>query len=265
MLEKLFTPKRETWLYKVNPAFKLVIFLMILFIILFNKNLAFVSAQMIFYAILLYTFSGYSWKQLFIFSIPIIISFLSSFITMMLFGKGTNIWWQWGIIKISKESFFYGLLLGSKTLCFGFTGLIFLLTIRPTLLFYALMQQFKLSPKYAYSFLASFRLLPIIVEELQMRNNALKIRGVTYAKGFKGILQRLQLFSIPLFAQSIRRAQRIAVAMESKRFQMDGKRTYFYPTSYTKIDGLFLTILIIAFILSYLLIDPLSPYLISNP
>src|SRR5690625_6440144 len=106
---------------------------------------------------------------------------------MMMFGKGSNIWWSWGIIKISEESFYYGLLLGFKTACFGFLSLTLLLTSRPILLFYALMQQFKFPPKYAYSFIASISLMPVIMEELQTRSNALKVRGVQFSKGIKGV------------------------------------------------------------------------------
>src|SRR5690606_25002267 len=130
------------------------------------------------------------------------LSFISSFLTMMLFGKGDTVWWSWGLIKISEESFRYGLLLGFKTLSFGFLSLMFLLTSRPILLFYALMQQFKLPSKYAYSFIASIRLMPVIVDELLTRANALKVRGVHFSKGAKGVFERLKLFTVPLFAQS---------------------------------------------------------------
>lgn len=262
MLE-IFTPLRETWLYRVNPAFKFAIFFLFLLVILFNRNLAFTVTQTVFYAILLYGFSGYSWKKLSLFSIPAFLSFFSSALSMTLFGKGEIIWWQWGLLKISEESFFFGLLLGSKALSFGLVALIILLTTRPILLFYALMQQFRFVPKYAYSFIASIRLMPIIVDELQMRNNALKIRGVTFSKGVKGLFERLKLFTVPLFAQSIRRAQRIAVAMEAKRFQMDAKRTYYYVTNYSKFDVVFLIVVIIGFVSSILLVGPLSVYLKS--
>src|SRR5690625_5784550 len=96
---------------------------------------------------------------------------------MSMFGKGINVWWSWGFIKISEESFYYCLLLGFKTACFGFLSLTFLLTSRPILLFYALMQQFKFPPKYAYSFIASISLMPVVLEELQTRSNALKVRS----------------------------------------------------------------------------------------
>ncbi|MBP1916131.1 energy-coupling factor transporter transmembrane component T family protein [Lederbergia galactosidilytica] len=252
-MQELFTPAKETWLYRVNPALKFVLFFCLLLIVLFQRNLAFVFHLTFLYGILLYGYSGYRWKKLCLFSIPMVLSFISSALTMILFGKGVHVWWSWGLIKISEESFYYGLLLGCKTLCFGIISLTFLLTTRPIMLFYALMQQCKLAPKYAYSFIASIRLLPMIVEELRTRSNALKVRGVHFSKGIKGLFEHLRLYMVPLFAQSIRRAQRVAVAMEAKRFQMGVRRTYYYPTIYTKIDVVFLSAVVVSFLSAHFL------------
>lgn len=200
--------------------------------------------MMIIFGLVLYIFSGYSWRRLLLFSIPIVISLVSSTVTMILFGRGEIIWWQWGIIKISEESFYQGLLLGFKAASFGFLSLIFLLTSRPIILFYALMQQFRMPAKFAYSFIAAIQLVPFIIDELKTRSNALKIRGVEFSKGIKGFFERLRMYTVPIFAQSIRRAQRLAVAMEAKRFQMGAKRTYYYPTSYAPIDAVFTVFII---------------------
>ena len=238
-----FTPNRQTWLFAVNPALKFVVFVSLLLVILFTRNVLFVSWLSLIFAILYYVYSGYPIRKLALLSIPLVLSFASSAVTIILFGKGDSILWQWGIVKISEESIHHGLLLGMKSLTFGFVGLTFLLTVQPVLFFYAMMQQFRLPSKYAYSFIASIRLLPIIVEEIQVRTNALKIRGITFSRGFKGFGERIQAYTVPMFAQSIRRAQRIAVAMEAKQYQMDGVRTYYYPTSYSRMDILFLGVL----------------------
>lgn len=240
LLERLFTPRRKTWLYKVNPAFKFVVSFSLMLIVFFNSKLAFTFYFMVLAALLLFGFSGYALRRILLFSLPIFLSFISSATTLILFGRGEKIWWSWGLLKISEESFGSGLLIGCKILCIGFLSLMFLLTSRPMMLFYALMQQYKLPPKYAYSFIASIRMIPMIIEELQTRANALKVRGVKFSKGIKGVYERLRLFTIPLFAQSIRRAQRVAVAIEAKRFQMKASRTFYYPTSYSKWDVIYL-------------------------
>src|SRR5690625_3332282 len=149
-----FSRQRQTRPYPVNQALKFATFFILFIVVFLNQNFGFLLNQMIIYGVLLYVFSGYAWRKLLLLSIPIVLSFLSTAFTMTMFGKGINIWWSWGIIKISEESFYYGLLLGFKTACFGFLSLTFLLTSRPILLFYALIQQFNFPPKYAYSSIA---------------------------------------------------------------------------------------------------------------
>lgn len=248
-----FTPERQTWLFHVNPALKFVVFFIFMIITLVNQNLQFAIWQAVSYGLLFYVFSGYSLKKLALLTIPLAISFLSTAMTMSLFGKGEAVLWQWGIFKISEESIQHALLLGSKSLSFGFVGFTFILTIQPVLFFYAMMQQFRLPSKYAYSFIATFRLIPAVTEELQIRRNALKVRNVQFSKGSKGLYERLKSYSVPLFAQSIRRAQRIAVAMEAKQYQMGATRTYYYSTRYTQMDMVFLAVMILGLTATLLL------------
>ena len=257
-----FTPERQTWLFRVNPALKFVVLLAFMVIVLVNQNLQFALWQAVLYGLLFYVFSGYSVKKLALLSIPLVISFLSTGLTMLLFGKGDAVLWQWGIFKISEESIQHALLLGSKSLSFGFVGFTFILTIQPVLFFYAMMQQFRLPSKYAYSFIAAFRLIPAVTEELQIRRNALKVRNIQFSNGIKGMYERLQSYTVPLFAQSIRRAQRIAVAMEAKQYQMGAARTYYYPTRYTRIDIVFLVVMFLSFTITLFLSH--SEWLISN-
>ncbi|WP_144935127.1 energy-coupling factor transporter transmembrane protein EcfT [Paenibacillus sp. 32O-W] len=232
----LFTPHRETWLYRVNPALKFAVFFVLLVIALINRRFDFAVYQMIAYLLPLLLFSGYTGRKLLLFTAPFLFIFVSSSSTMILFGKGEEVWWQWGLIRISKESFYHGLLIGCKTISFGALGMIFALTSKPILFFYALMQQFRLPGKYAYSFIASIRMLPAVWDDYRVRTDALKVRGTRFARGFRGMYERLSAYAVPLLAQSIRRAQRIAVAMEAKRFQMGASRTYYYTTRYSRID-----------------------------
>lgn len=247
-----FTPAKETWLFRLNPALKLLIIAILLLIVFFQRNIIYTIAQLFLFSVLLLGFSGYPFRKLLLLLTPFFITFLSSFVTMLLFGKGETVWWQWGLIKISAESFEAGLLLGLKSICTGTMSLTLFLTTKPVHLFYALMQQFRFPPKYAYSFIASLRLIPFIVEEWQTRNNALQVRGVQMKYGFIGIAERLRMYFVPIMAQSIRRAQRVATAMEAKRFQMNAARTYYYVTGYSYLDGWFSALLVSATLLCLL-------------
>src|SRR5690625_6126994 len=115
------------------------------------------------------------------------------------------------------------------------------------------MLQFMFPSKYAYSFIASISLMPVVLKELQTRSNALKVRAVQFSNGTKGLYDRLRLFTVPIFAQSIRRAQRAAVAIEAKRFHIGSARTSYYETTYALWDALFVVIMVGLFTTAYVL------------
>jgi len=249
------TPQKNTWLHRANPALKAALLFAVMAALFVTRNLVFISVLLCVYGGLLFLSSGHSWRKLLLLSLPFVFAFLSSSLTLALFGRGEHVLWQWGIVKISEESIRSGLAIGTKSLAIGMISLVFLLTTDPVLLFYALMQQFRFPAKYAYGFLAAVRLVPVVIEEWQTRTHALKVRSIAFSKGVKGAYERLKLYSVPLFAQSIRRAQRMAVAMEAKQFRMDQPRTYYHETPCSGIDAGFA-----AFVLGSLLVALASSY-----
>jgi energy-coupling factor transport system permease protein len=172
---------------------------------------------------------------------------------MVMFGKGETTIWKWGYAHITEESLLRGIHIGFRALSFAMLGLIFALTTQPVKLFYSLMQQLRLSPKYAYSFMAAIRLIPIMIEEFQTIRNAQKVRGIKKHQTLKGKIQRLHALAIPMLSQSIRRAFRIAVAMEAKRFDSTKKRTFYYQIGFSKFDLIFLGYFLFMFWFAYLL------------
>ena len=143
------------------------------------------------------------------------------------------------------------MLIGLRALVFAVLGLTFALTTRPVNLFYSLMQQLRLDPKYAYSFMAALRLIPIMTEEFETIRNARKVRGSERVTGLQGILFKMKVYTIPLLSGSIRRAHRIAVAMEAKRFSGHVKRTYYYEIGFSGNDFVFLAYMVLLAVMSY--------------
>lgn len=143
------------------------------------------------------------------------------------------------------------MLIGLRALVFAVLGLTFALTTRPVNLFYSLMQQLRLDSKYAYSFMAALRLIPIMTEEFETIRNARKVRGSERVKGLQGILFKMKVYTIPLLSGSIRRAHRIAVAMEAKRFSGKEIRTYYYEVGYSGNDILFIAYMLLLASVSY--------------
>lgn len=247
---QLNIPYYETWLHRVNPGIKLITFTLMFLVVILIHNL-----NIMFYLtiamLLLLARSGHSPLRLLLYASPFILVFISTSTGMMFFGKGETTWWKYGIIHITEESFLRGIHLGCRALSMAAIGLLFGLTTRPVRLFYSLMQQWRLPPKYAYSFLAAMNLIPILVSEFQTLRHALMIRGAGSRTTKWNVYGLLKLYAIPLLAQSIRRAQRIAVAMEAKGFQSENKRTYYYPISYSGSDFWFVVYFIGAIFSAY--------------
>lgn len=246
---------QETWLTRVNPSIKLVLSIFLFFYMIFIHNPTHLAYLTIVLSVILYVYSGHPFKYLLLFSLPFVLVFVSSASSMIFFGRGDTIWYKWGIVQISEESFYRGIHLGFRALSFALLGMIFALTTKPVMLFYSMMQQLRIPSKYAYSFLASIRMIPIMFEEFQTLRHALIIRQAVPQKGLKGFYKKLHFFSIPLLAQSIRRAQRIAVAMEAKRFTQATERTYYYETSVRMWDVLFFIVILLAPLITFFLAD----------
>ncbi|OWA34900.1 ABC transporter permease [Saccharibacillus sp. O16] len=241
-----FAPARQTALHRANPALKLPLFIVLFILTMLTHTIDGSFYLACVFVLLLFMASGYPlWKTALLIS-GFALAFASASLTMVLFGRGSEIWWSWGPIVISQESFYRGLHLGFRSIAFGCQGLLFVLTTSSTGLFYALMQRFKLNPKYAYSFMASIRLLPMTLEELRIRRDALAIRGTGGSTRSRALLRLPERYALPLLAQSIRRAQRTAAAMEVKRFDADRRRTYYYSSPITSADWLVLLLLALA-------------------
>ncbi|MFI2857901.1 energy-coupling factor transporter transmembrane component T family protein [Paenibacillus sp. JSM ZJ436] len=245
---------RITWLHKANPVVKLGILLLLFTMTVLTHNLDFIMYQAAVFTVCLVLLCGLKLWKIGLFSLPFLIAFVSSASTMMLFGKGEIIWWEWGLFKVSEESFYRGLHLGFKGIAFAAEGLLFVTTTSSVALFYGLMQKLKLAPKFAYSFMASIRLLPMVWEEFLIRRQALQVRGMRPVKGIRGLAERANMFAVPLLAQSIRRAHRVAAAMEAKQFDGDqGKgRTFFYESRYSRYDLVIMLLLAAAAGAAYL-------------
>ncbi|GAC90271.1 cobalt ABC transporter permease CbiQ [Anoxybacillus flavithermus NBRC 109594] len=250
---------RETWLHQTNPTAKLLFFLPMFVVIVFVHNPNVLINWTIGFTALFMLFSGYRMKHMLLFFVPFLFIFISTSSSMILFGKGETTWFRWGLIHITEESFYRGVHLGFRTLLFAIFGLMFALTTKPVLLFYSLMQQAKVKPKYAYSFLAAIRLLPIMLEEFQTVHQALKVRRAAKAKGFRGKLELVKRYAIPLLSQSIRRAQRIAVAMEAKGFTNERTRTFYYEVTMGKYDIYLLIVICVIVAAGYYVAD-VFPY-----
>ncbi|HEY8170370.1 MAG TPA: energy-coupling factor transporter transmembrane component T [Candidatus Limnocylindria bacterium] len=130
-----------------------------------------------------------------------------------------------GPIQIGAETLRNGVGLAIRLLAIATAGLLATATTQPTDLADALIQQLRVSPRFAIGALAAFRLVPLLSREWQTIAMARRARGVDAGRN---PAVGLGLFAGQLLAMlvgSIRRGSRMAQAMEARGFGAQPCRT----------------------------------------
>ncbi|GLB58780.1 energy-coupling factor transporter transmembrane component T family protein [Cytobacillus sp. NCCP-133] len=189
-----------------------------------------------------FIFGKVSFKRWILLFSPFIFMALIYIWSALIFSRtheGETILWSWGILILTEESLQRALSLGLRVLSFTSLSLLFILTTKPSEFLLSLMQQCRLPPKLAYGIMAGYRFLPLMKEEFEIIRSAHRIRGVPKARSLPEKIAELKRYAVPLLAGAIRKAERTAMAMESKGFTGDKNRNYYHKIAVSPKDWLF--------------------------
>lgn len=241
------------FLHGLNPSIKALTIIMAIILLALIFDPLTPVLFMIFTISLTFIGGKVQWKRYLLYFIPFSLLAFGMLWTTIVFARTPSN--PDDIINIfgltfAKETFFVALALSLRTLSVASLSLLFILTTNVIDFILSLIQQFRLPPKIAYGVLAGYRFLPMMKDELKLIHAAHRIRGMNQAKGVKGRLQQYQRFVIPLLASAIIKAERTAMAMESKGFTGDKDRTFYRQFTVSYKDGLFLLAMVVAFLLA---------------
>jgi len=141
-----------------------------------------------------------------------------------------------GPIRITEAGLVYALTMMSRLLAIVSASLLFVLTTNPVDFVIALIQQARLPVRVGYAVFAAYRFVPLVQEELDNIRAAHQLRGATIGRGVLAHVRQIVGYAIPLLAISVRRAERVALAMDSRGFGARPDRTYFRITTLTRAD-----------------------------
>ena len=144
-----------------------------------------------------------------------------------------------GPVHVTRASLVYGLAMVTRTLAIFATSSLFVLTTNPIEFVTALIQQGRRPVRVGYAVFAAYRFIPLVQEELDNIRAAHQVRGANSGRGPLARLRESLGYAIPLLAISVRRAERVALAMDSRGFGARPDRTYFRRTTLTRADALF--------------------------
>lgn len=130
-----------------------------------------------------------------------------------------------GPIRIGAETLVNGAGLAVRLAAIALAGILATATTQPTEMADALIQQLRVSPRFAIGALAGLRLVPLMAREWQTIAMARRARGVDAGRN---PLAAARLFGgqlLSLLVGAVRRAGRMALAMDARGFGAAACRT----------------------------------------
>ena len=141
-----------------------------------------------------------------------------------------------GPIRMGAETLANGGGLALRLMAIALAGILATATSDPTEMADALVQQARVSPRYAIGVLAALRLLPLLAQEWQTIGMARRARGVEAGRSPIAAVRLFLGRLMALLVGTIRRASRLALAMEARGFGAMPCRTAARPRRMRAMD-----------------------------
>src|SRR6185503_13801011 len=131
-----------------------------------------------------------------------------------------------GPLRITEEALVAAAGLAARVAAIVSVGVVFVLTTDATRLMDALVQQARVSPRFAYGLLAAYQAVPRLADDLAALRGARRLRGLRELD--PSIL-------LGLLVRAIRHADQLSIAMDARGFGA-GRRSVYRPIAWTSLD-----------------------------
>jgi energy-coupling factor transport system permease protein len=170
---------------------------------------------------------------------PLLVAALGILLTMILFAAERTgaILVPLGPVTITTGVLVSALALALRMIAVALPGVLVFASTDPTDLADALVQNARVSPRFAIGALAAFRLVPLLTQEWRLLSLARRARGVDAGRN---PLAGLRLFASTAFALlvgAIRRGTRLATAMDARGFDSGVPRGYARVARFGRADA----------------------------
>ncbi|MHA3702689.1 energy-coupling factor transporter transmembrane component T family protein [Jatrophihabitans sp. YIM 134969] len=127
----------------------------------------------------------------------------------------------------------------ARLLAIALPGLLLVLSTEPVDLADALVQKLHAPARFAYGALAAFRLLPLLGEEWMSLRRARRARGIDAGRNPVAAVRIQAGLLFAVLVAAIRRATRLALAMDARGFGARPDRTFARTSRFTALDTVF--------------------------
>lgn len=183
---------------------------------------------------------------------PLLFIIIFTFVLNVLFYNGETIYWEWGILKISKEGIEKAVFIAIRLVLLIIATSFLTLTTSPMQLTDGMESLLKPLKKIkfpvhemAMMMSIAMRFIPTLVDETDRIMKAQTARGAEFDSGnlLKKAKNMIPLL-VPLFVGAFKRADELALAMESRGYHGDEGRTRMKVLHLCKMDVLFLLVMV---------------------
>lgn len=217
---------RDSWLHRLDPRTKLVgTAIWFAMVLSFNHPLYVAGIAAVTLAM---AFSVRAQAALWKLRYLIMLLIVFSAALWPFFLKGPTTLWSWRSLTVSRESLLFGIAMGLRLATFVMASLVLLATTKNEDMTNGLIKM-KLPYPVAFAMSTALRLVPTFAGAGATIVQAQVSRGLDLES--KNILSRfgkLIPLAVPMFVSAIRYTNLLSMALESRGFTPDAKRTLYY-------------------------------------
>lgn len=226
-----YIPK-DSFIHRLDPRAKLVLVFFFVFIVFLANNWLTYLVLGVF-AIIAVAVSKIPFSFIFKGLKPILIIMLFTVILHLLMTKEGPLVFEWGFIKVYEQGIIQGIFISLRLLILILVTSLLTLTTSPIDITDGLeillgpLKRLKMPVhEFALMMSISLRFIPTLMQETEKIMKAQSARGAEFSSG--SIAQRMKAFIpilVPLFVSAFKRAEELALAMESRGYRGGEGRT----------------------------------------
>lgn len=126
-------------------------------------------------------------------------------------------------VTVTDSGLTMGSLFAMRVLTISLVSFTFIWTTDPKIFIISLIRVFRIPYRYAYGVFVALRFMPLMANEFVVIKEAHAVRGVAQ---LSGRVETYKRYTIPLLGSGIRKAETVALAMDSRAFGSLPYRTY---------------------------------------
>ncbi len=229
----------KTAIESINPSCKLIGLIVVTFTLAFCHH-PLLNLGVFAVSTVLILLSGANRKAFLVPMIPVLILAVGLFFTGYRFTNTASGVVNMDVLHVGDSHVWNGLIFSSRALVYAGIGLLFALTTDRIRMIRSFHQQLRVPQVFAYGLLAAWGLLPQMMLEYKRTRMAFRARGIRVLPFSPSLL-------ITLIVKSTRWSEELSIAMESRGFSADSKRSSFEPERVRTRDWIFLAVTCVLF------------------